>query len=104
MERQIPKLFSRMATWSARSFTTWRKSVGKVSCPRTVQVGAAGLVDGRGPTTLTSNAPFSSPHLLPFPAPRAADALVLDAEVELLDVVLFEETRAGIFHHETADL
>src|SRR5438046_3338020 len=101
MERQIPRLFSRMATWAARSLTTWRKSVGKVPWPRTVQVGASGLVAARGPAALTTGTPFSSSDLLALLATRAVDALVLDAEVELLDVVLFGETRARIVNFVT---
>ena len=46
----------------------------------------------------------SSPHLLSLPAPRAADAGLLDAQVELLDVFLLEQPRAGVFHHDAADL
>src|SRR3984893_12920738 len=103
IERQIPRLFSRMATWSPRSFTTWRKSLGSVSCPRTIQAGGSAMPGGRCVTTLISGSPCSSPHLLSLPAAGTADAAVLDAEIELLDVVFLQKARAGIFHHDAAD-
>src|SRR5215469_12698894 len=46
----------------------------------------------------------SSPHLLALPATGAADARVLDAEIELLDVVLLEQARAGVLHHDAPHL
>src|SRR5713101_611971 len=45
----------------------------------------------------------STPRFLPLPAPRAANAAFLHAEIELLDVVLLQQPRAGIFHHDATD-
>ena len=42
--------------------------------------------------------------LLLLPAPLAAHAGFLHAEVELLDVVLLAQPRAGVFHHDAAVL
>src|SRR6516225_684219 len=46
----------------------------------------------------------SAPGFLLFPAPRAADAGVFDAEIELLDVVLVEKPGAAVFHHDASGL
>src|SRR5262245_18699913 len=107
MARQMPRSFSRMATRSPRSRTTWRKSRGRVSWPWTVQ--AAARSDGRSVTVAValmawSSPSVSSPGLLPLPAARAAHALVPGPEVELLDVVLLEEVRAAALHDDPADL
>src|SRR3989344_5358480 len=45
-----------------------------------------------------------SPGFLLFPAPVGAHALLLHAEVELLDVLLLAQPRAGVFHHDAAVL
>src|SRR5215472_10738583 len=101
MARQMPRCFSRMATPSPRPRTTWRKRRGRVSWPRTVpSVASAARNGGACVATLISGPPFSSPHLLALPAAGAADARVLDAEVELLDVVLLEQARARVLHHD----
>src|SRR6185369_7649199 len=44
----------------------------------------------------------SPPVLLLFPAPLAARAGFLHAQVELLDVVLLPQTLAGVFHHDAS--
>src|SRR5882757_7402231 len=46
----------------------------------------------------------SSPGLAFLPAPLAACALFLDAEIEFLDVFLLEEPGAGIGHDDAPDL
>src|SRR5204862_6220312 len=45
-----------------------------------------------------------APQLLFLPAAVAAHARFLDAQVELLDVFLFQQSPAAIFHHHAADL
>src|SRR5215470_12026150 len=104
MARQIPRCFSRMATRSPRSRTTWRNRRGRVSWPRTVPSAASAGRGGGGVSTHISALPSSSPHLLALPAAGAADARVLDAEIELFDVVLLEQPRAGVLHHDAPDL
>src|SRR6476660_2444640 len=46
----------------------------------------------------------SPPSLALLPAPLAAGALFLDAEVEFLDVLLLQQPLAGVGHHDAADL
>src|SRR5215468_4474250 len=128
MARQMPRCFSRMATRSPRSRTTWRNRRGRVSWPRTVPSAASAGRGGDCVSTLISDlpsssphraksrsgaaararisrpSPSSSPHLLAFPAAGASDARVLDAEIELLDVVLLEQARAGVLHHDAPHL
>src|SRR5499433_325975 len=104
MALQTPSVFSRMATCSPRSRTTWRKRRDRVSSPRTVHDVAGAGRGGACVATLISGPPSSSPHLLALPAAGAADARVLDAEVELLDVVLLEQARARVFHHDAPHL
>src|SRR5215831_14631464 len=104
MARQTPRCFSRMATSSPRSRTTWRKRRGRVSWPRTVPSVASAARGGDCVSTLISDPPSSSPHLLALPAAGAADARVLDAEIELLDVVLLEQASARVFHHDAPHL
>src|SRR5215469_10542956 len=104
MARQMPRCFSRMAICSPRSRTTWRKRRGRVSSPRTVQSAASAVRGDDCVSTLISTLSFSSPHLLALPAAGAADARVLDAEVELLDVVLLEQARARVLHHDAPHL
>src|SRR5215470_9579751 len=105
MARQMPRCFSRMATPSPRPRTTWRKRRGRVSWPRTVPSVASAARDGGDcVSTLISDPPFSSPHLLALPAAGAADARALDAEVELLDVVLLQQARARVLHHDAPHL
>src|SRR5215510_15375415 len=104
MALQTPSVFSRMATCSPRSRTTWRKRRGSVPSPRIVHDAAGPGRGGACVATLISDPPSSSPHLLALPAAGAADARVLDAEIELLDVVLLEQARAGILHHDAPHL
>src|SRR5499427_4759532 len=104
MALQTPSVFSRMATCSPRSRTTLRKRRGRVSSPRTVNDAAGAGRGGVCVATFMSGPPSSSPHLLALPAAGAADARVLDAEVELLDVVLLEQARACVLHHDAPHL
>src|SRR5215467_2350501 len=104
MALQTPSVFSRMATCSPRSRTTWRKRRGSVPSPRIVHDAARPGRGGACVATLISGPPSSSPHLLALPAAGAADARVLDAEVEFLDVVLFEQARARVLHHDAPHL
>src|SRR6476620_7060899 len=62
------------------------------SCPK----GAANEV--------SAGAPLLSPGLLLLPPPLAARPCLLHAEVELLDVVLLAQPRAGVFHDDAAVL
>src|SRR4029453_13834329 len=95
MPRQMPRCFSRIATRSPRSRTTCRKRRGSVSSPWTRAGGAGGGA---------ARAAWSTPCLLPLPAARAADARFLQAQVELADVVLLQEPRAGVLHDDAAHL
>src|SRR5581483_6321971 len=45
----------------------------------------------------------SSPGLPLLPAPLAARTLLLDAEIELLDVLFFHQSRARVGHDDAAD-
>src|SRR6266568_796250 len=106
-ERQMPRCFSRMATASPRSLTTCRNSLGKVSWPWMVQARVSSMT-GRGSTVMGMVSSLrglaSAPCLLPFPPLGAADAALLHAEIELLDVVLLEQAVAGVLHDDAADL
>src|SRR5579871_4679960 len=46
----------------------------------------------------------SAPQLLPLPSPRAADAGILLAEVELADILALQQARAFVLQDDAADL
>src|SRR5262245_33702759 len=104
MALQTPSVFSRMATCSPRSRTTWRKRRGRVSSPRTVHDAAGAGRGGACVARLISDPPSSSPHLLALPAAGAAGARVLCAEVGIRDVVLLQQARARAPHHHAPHL
>src|SRR5262245_11770115 len=110
MARQMPRCFSRIATLSPRSAVTRRNSRGSVLSPCTVQRRGGPATSSRGGAgfnamVIGASAAncASSPSLLFLPAPRPADAGLLHAEIEFLDVLLVEEAGARALHDDAAD-
>src|SRR5574338_1661722 len=92
--RQMPRSFSRMNTASPRFATALRNSTGSVS-PGTTTVGLGRMLL-RSQSTLMR----SPPGLPLLPAPLAARAAFLDAEIELADVFLLAQRRATVLHDD----
>src|SRR5881227_546010 len=93
--RHRPSFFSRIRTSAERAATPFQNSAGIVSPARTTSARACSLSASQ---RFIVRSVRSSPGLLPLPAPLAARAGFLHAEVELLDVVLLAQPLAGVFH------
>src|SRR5690606_19980631 len=94
--RHKPSSFSRTKTASPRCATALRNTTGIVS-PGTTSAGF-----GRMWLSSQSTLMRSPPGLLLFPASLAARAGFLDAEVELADVFLVAQRRAGVLHDDSS--
>src|SRR6185369_720855 len=99
--RHRPSSFSRIRTCAERAATPFQNSDGIVSPARTTSSRARSLSASQRFMVLRVR---SSPGLFPLPAPVAARAGFLHAEVELLDVVLLAQPLAGVFHDDAAVL
>jgi hypothetical protein len=99
--RQMPRSFSRIRACRAFGSTPVQKISGMVSTGN-----GFGFPPKSSPRTSDADRGWwcSSPGLLLLPAAFTANAGFLHAEVELLDVVLFAQHRAGVFHHDAAVL
>src|SRR3954463_2515616 len=89
--RQRPSFFSRISTRAERAATPFQNSAGIVSPARTTASFACSLAASQ---RFIAGGVRSSPGLLALPAPLAARAGFLHAEVELLDVVLLAQALA----------
>src|SRR5215831_11159098 len=96
--RQMPRSFSRKAVRLSRAFTWCQNSLGIVSQP------SISIRSPRAVVARLSIALSLPPGLALLPAPLAARALFFDAEIEFLDVFLLQQPRAGVGHHDAADL
>src|SRR5436190_11270913 len=99
--RHRPSFFSRIRTRAERAATPFQNSAGIVSPARTTSSPACSLSVSQRFIVRRFR---SSPGLLPLPAPLAARAGFLHAEIELLDVVLLAQPRAGVLHDDAAVL
>src|SRR3990167_6576061 len=95
---QMPSFFCRIHTWSPRRATAFQNMAGMVS-PGTTSA-RPGWIWLKSHKLLFP----SPPCLFLFPAPLAAHAGFLHAEVELLDVLLLAQAIAAIFHDDAAVL
>src|SRR5947209_14088423 len=100
--RQMPRSFSRKAVRPSRAFTWCQNSLGIVSQP-SISIRPSRAVVARLSIALSLYL-LSTPGLALLPAPLAASALFLDAEIEFLDVFLLQQPRAGVGHDDAADL
>src|ERR1700730_8530854 len=131
---QMPNFFSRIAGRSPRVSAASRKLLAIVSAtvstaglamlvppsprPRRKTASCGRVFFGSGSLNLTPT-PFqrqalfgakpcskscSTPSLLLFPAPLAARAGFLGAQIELLDILGMHQSVASIVHHHPADL
>src|ERR1700738_3255322 len=95
----MPRSFSRNAVRPSRAFTWCQNSLGIVSQPSSsMRPQASSIV-----CSLISLSSLS-PRLALLPAPLATGALILDAEIEFLDVFLFQQPRAGVGHDDAYEL
>src|SRR5207247_1466815 len=99
--RQIPRCFSRMATCSPRTPTTWRKSRGSVAWPWTVHTRTSSLVL----TAMSSHSSTVAPREL---AGALTRAILQDREVTVDQVKVLGDTtgvpaRVGAHHEIFAD-
>src|SRR5436190_5403137 len=99
--RHRPSFFSRIRTRAKRAATPFQNSAGIVSPARTTSARACSLSASQRFIVRLAR---SSPCLLALPAPLAARAGFLHAEIELLDVVLLAQALAGVFHDDAAIL
>src|SRR5215475_7279071 len=100
----MPRSFSRKAVRRSRALTWCQNSLETVSQPsisiRWIESAVALSFAMPSITALLE----LSPRLALLPAPLAARALFLDAEIEFLDVFLLQQPLAGVGHDDAADL
>src|SRR3954470_11245421 len=96
--RQMPRSFWRSQTLAPRCATAFQNMAGRVSPARTTRV--SGWMWARSQSFLTA----SSPCLLLLPPPLPPHPHLLHPQVELLDVFLLAQPRAGVFHHDAPGL
>src|SRR5882672_4671430 len=87
--RQMPRSFSRNAVRLSRAFTWCQNSLGIASQP-SISIRPSRLFIARLSIALSVAVCRLSPGLALLPAPLAPHALLLDAEIELLDVILLQ--------------
>src|SRR5574343_1769088 len=97
--RQMPSSFWRIHTLSLRALAAFQKMAGMVSPGVTIRVSGCGREVSH--QLLIAR---SSPGFLLLPTAVGAHTFFLHAQVELLDVLLFAQAGAGVFHHDAAVL
>src|SRR5437899_1835547 len=98
--RQMPSCFWRIQTLSARMRAAFQNMAGMVSPGTTMSRRGWMWLMSQSPGEVAARALFmaSPPGLLFLPAALATHAIILEAEVKLLDVLFLAQALAGVFH------